>query len=283
MLQRVLLCAALAAALVACGPPANAEAGMSAREFRELFVDRVQAALPGTRLKRVDDEVLEITLPGKAPDRTSLRIAYIEYLRAPGDVEGVIGRVIATLSQDDSELAASVDRLVVILRPPKPTVDHGDLDDVRDLITRPFAGDLVQILAIDSAASLRYAEREDLQKLKLSEDEAWARGLANLKTRMGLLDVAPMEGAEDLIAVSGHSGLAPSALLLPGACAPGKNSLPILVLARHFFVHPVDGKAVTMGGFWRLAEFEATSPEAFSRKVIACRDGQWATIELPTG
>lgn len=283
MIRRAMLCAALAAALVACGPPANAEAEMSPKAFRELFIARVQTALPGTRIKRVDDQTLEITAPGKARDRASLRMAYIEYLRSPDDVEGVIGRVIATLSQDDSELDANVDRLVVILRPSRPTVDHGYLDDVSDLISRPFAGDLVQILAIDSAASIRYANSQDLQKLRLNEEQAWARGLTNLKTRLGPLEAGPLEGIEGLIAVSGDSGLAPSVLLLPGACDHGKSGLPILVLARHFFVQPADGAAVTMGGFWRLAEFEDTSPEAFSRKVIACREGQWATIEAPTG
>lgn len=278
-----MLVVAVAAALLGCSPqPANAESEMSAKAFRELFIARVEKALPGTRLKRLDDETVEITLPGKARDRASLRMAYIEYLRDPEQVEDVISRVIATLSQDDSELAANADRLVVILRPPEPTVELGPAE-AEGLLTRPFAGDLVQVLAIDSAASIRYADAEDLGELGMTEDQAWARALANLPVRMGELDVGPLEEAEDLIAVGNESGLAPSVLLLPGACDAGKSGLPILVLARHFFVQPADGTAETMGGFWRLAEFEKTSPEAFSREVIACRDGRWATVELPTG
>jgi len=283
MPRKLVLMVALAAALLACGPrPAGAEAEMSPKAFRELFIARAQESLPGTRFKRLDDETIEITLPGKQRDRASLRMAYIEYLRRPEDVEEVIDRVIATLSQDEAELAANADRLVVILRPPRPTVEFGP-SDPGELISRPFAGDLIQVLAIDSAAAIRYAQPEDLREVGLSEDQAWARALANLPTRMGALEAGPMEDAEDLIAVGADSGLAPSALLLPGACRPGENGPPVLVLARHFFVQPADEAGPTTAGFWRLARFEATSPEAFSRKVIACRDGRWATIEPPAG
>ena len=280
---RLVLAVALAATLAACSPrPASAGAEMSPKAFREFFIARLEAAAPGTRVRRLDDETILVTLPGRQSDRTHLRMAYIEYLRDPTQAEDVASRVIATLRQDEAELAANADRLVVILRPPKPIVEHGDAD-AGELIKRPFAGDLVQVLAIDSAAAIRYAQIEDLRELGLSEDQAWARALANLPARMGALDAGPMEGMEELIAVGNDSGLAPSALLLPGACDPGEDGLPILVLARHFFVQPADEAGPTIAGFWRLARFEATSPEAFSRKVIACRGGRWATLEPPAG
>jgi hypothetical protein len=191
--------------------------------------------------------------------------------------------VIATLSQDDAELAAKADRLVVILRPPRPTVEFGPSEAVVQM-SRPFAGDLVQILAIDSAAAIRYATAEDLRELGMTEDQAWARAVANLPQRIGRLDVAPLdEEFDDLTAVASDSGLAPSSLVLQGACERGANGKPILVLARHFFILPASDAAATMAGFWRLARFEATSPEAFSRVVIACRDGRWARVEPPAG
>ena len=283
MSKTLLVCAAVAAALIGCSPrSASAEAEMSRKAFRELYIARVQTALPGTRFKRLDDETVEITLPGRQRDRASLKMGYIEYLRSPEDVDGVIERMIATLKQDESELAPRVERLVVILRTKDSRAELGP-SQMDGLISRPFAGDLIQILAIDSAAAIQYADEGTLEALGLSEEQAWARGLANLPARMGRLDVGPLEEIKALTATSGESGLATSALLLPAACAPGMNGKPVLMLARHFFVQPTNEDGPTIAGFWRLARFEATSPEAFSRTVIACRDGRWATLEPPTG
>jgi hypothetical protein len=55
------------------------------------------------------------------------------------------------------------------------------------------------------------------------------------------------------------------------------------MLARHFFVQPTSEDEQTIADFWRFARYEATNPDAYSRTVIACRDGRWATVEPPTG
>lgn len=283
MSRTLVLCAVLAAALIGCSPrAASAEGELSPRAFRELYITRVQAALPGTRFRRLDDETVEITLPGKEAGRASMRMAYVEYLRSPDQLDDVIDRAIATLRQDEAELDPKPERLVVILRTMDTDTQLGT-SRPRKLITRPFAGDLVQFLAIDSPAAIQYADNETLQVLNMSEDAAWARALANLPSRIGRLEVAPMEDLEQLTATSSESGLANSALLLPGACTPGANGKLTLMLARHFFVQPTTGDERTIAGFWRLARFELTNPEAYSRTAIACRDGRWAAVEPPTG
>lgn len=221
-------------------------------------------------------------MPGKKRERDSLRMGYIEYLRTPDHLDYVIDRMIATLKQDEAELAPRPERLVVILRTKDTQVELGPSKPV-GVISRPFAGDLVQILAIDSPAAIQYAGKETLQALGMSEDQAWDRGLANLPERMGRLEVEPMEQIRQLTATSSESGLATSALLLPAACALGTNGKLVLILARHFFVQPRTEDERTIAGFWRLARFELTNPEAYSRTVIACRDGRWAAVEPPTG
>lgn len=52
------------------------------------------------------------------------------------------------------------------------------------LITYPFVGDLSIALVIDSPRSLTMAQRKDLEKLKLSETEAFDIGKANLKSEL---------------------------------------------------------------------------------------------------
>lgn len=283
MARRLLMCVALAVALMACSPrTASADAELSPKAFRDLYIARVEAALPGTRFKRLDDETIEITLPGKEAARASTRMAYVEYLRSPDRLDDVIDRVIATLTQDEAELKPKPERLVVILRTKDTDVTLGTLRP-RKLIHRPFEGDLVQFLAIDSPAAIQYADEETLRTLGMNEDQAWARGLANLPERIGRLDVEPMEEIDQLTGTVSESGLATSALLLPEACVPGGNGKLTLMLARHFFVQPTTEDAGTIAGFWRLAKFEATNPDAYSRTVIACRDGRWAAVEPPTG
>lgn len=283
MARRLMLWVALVAVLIGCDRRvANADVALSPRAFRELYIARVQATLPGTRFKRLDDEAVEVTLPGGAGDRVSLRMAYIEYLRSPEHVDSVIDRLIATLTQDEAQLDPKPERLVVVLRTRDGQVDLGS-SELRGLISRPFAGDLVQILAIDSPASIQYADKGTLLALSMNEDEAWARALANLPARIGRLEVEPMAEAKQLTATGSESGLAASALLLPGACTSAANGKLVLMLARHFFVQPTSDDERTIADFWRFARYEATNPDAYSRTVIACRDGRWATVEPPIG
>lgn len=271
----------LGASLLGCGP-ADAQHEMSRAEFGRLFIVQATRELPGATFQRLDDNTVEVRVPGRGVERLSLETAYAEYLRDTTDADRIVGRLIATVADEEAALAADARNLVIVVRPQRPQVEIGEVAEASQLLSRPLAGDLVQVLAFDSPASIRYANARDLAVLKLNEKDAWARAMANLPDRIGRLDVGPMEDAADLIAINSESGLAPSALLLEDACKPGQGGRPVLVLARHFFVAPAD-QPEAHRNFWRLAQFEATSPEAFSRTPIVCADGKWAAAKPPTG
>lgn len=280
MAPRFVLVLAFAAVLLGCARGAeSADAEMSPKAFREFFIGYGQQALPGAQFTRIDNDTVEVVQPGDVAVRLSLKTAYVEYLRAPEAQDLIAGALIATLREGD--VVADAERLVAILRPAGHDVEIG-VTSRGELITRPFVGDLVQVLAIDSEESISYATVDVLQTLGLSEEQAWARARENLQERIGRLDVGPMEEAPGLIAVNSESGLAPSSLLLPSACAQGANLRPLLVLARHFFIMPADTESQTTRAFWNLARYEATNPDRFSGKVIACREGRWTVAEPPT-
>lgn len=139
---------------------------------------------------------------------------------------------------------------------------------------------LVAALAVALVGcGLRPAKAETEMSPTAFRNQAWAKGLANLSARMGRPEIGPFGEIAGLIAISADSGPAPSVLLLPEACTPRTNGR----LARHFFVQPANDDERAIAVFWRLARFQATSPEAFSRSVIACREGRWAVVEAPTG
>jgi hypothetical protein len=279
MKSRFLLVLALVGALLGCGRgTASAETEMSPKAFREFVIAHGQHVLPDAQFRRIDDETVEVVRPGGASTRLSLKVAYVEYLRAPEGPEVIADALIAALRE--GEVAADVTRLVAILRPAGHNVEVGSKG--RGLITRPFVGDLLQVLAIDSEESISYATAEVLGTLGLTEDQAWAQARENLPERIGRLDIGAMEDAEEFVAVNSESGLAPSSLLLPSACAQGASGRPLLVLARHFFIMPANAEPQTTQAFWNLARYEATNPDRFSGKVIVCSDGRWTVAEPPT-
>lgn len=277
-----LICAVM---LAACGP-AQASPEMSREGFRDTFAARAEAAMPGIKAEVLDAATLKITWPDGTHDRLSVATAYEYYEKDPQRSDELMDILLASIREAREEIPASRDNLVIIIRPAGAKVElRGDRVDVVS-ITKPFAGDLIQILAVDSETSIRYVSRDDLTKLKLSEAQAWRLGLSNLSVRMGELEARPMERVDGLLGVGSESGLGPSALLGPPPCGPGSDRPEgqlALVMARDFFAVPANDQAASLAVFWAMARHEATSPEAFSRTAITCQGGRWVPITPPRG
>lgn len=284
-MARSVLALICAVTLAGCGP-AQASPEMSREAFRDAFAQKAEMAMPGVKAEALDSATLKITWPDGTHDRLSTATAYEYYEKDPQRSDELMDILLASVREANEETPASRDNLVIIVRPAGAKVElRGDRVDIVS-ISKPLAGDLIQILAVDSEASIRYAGRDDLTELKLSEAEAWKLGLSNLSMRMGKLEARPLEGAEGLLGVGSESGLGPSALLGPPPCGPGTD-MPegqlALVMARDFFAVPANDQEASLAVFWAMARHEATSPEAFSRTAITCKGGRWIPIAPPRG
>lgn len=240
--------------------------------------------MPGMKVEALDGATLRVTWPDGTRKNLSMTTSYEYYEKDPERSEEIIEGLIATLQDEAGGTPASRGNLVIVVRPVGAKVEFGDGQTIS--LSRPFAGDLIQILAVDSENSIRYAGRDDLTKLKLTEAEAWRLGLSNLSARMGKLETIPLEGIEGLLGVGSESGLGPSALLGPPPCGPGSERPEgqlVLVMARDFFAVPANDQPASLAVFWAMAKHEAASPEAFSRTAITCKGGRWIPIAPPQG
>ena len=211
-----LLCAVI---MASCAPAAAAPGSREA--FRDAFAQRAEKAMPGVKVKALDDATLRITWPDGTRENLSIATAYEYYEKDPERSDEIMDSLVAILQEGTEGEVASRNNLIVVVRPAGAQVEIGGGQAIS--LSRPFAGDMIQILAVDSETSIRYAGRDDLVKLKLSEAEAWKLGLANLSVRMGKLEARPLRGVEGLLGVGSESGLGPSALLGPPPCGPGSE------------------------------------------------------------
>lgn len=274
-----LLCAVI---MASCAPAAAAPGSREA--FRDAFAQRAEKAMPGVKVKALDDATLRITWPDGTRENLSIATAYEYYEKDPERSDEIMDSLVAILQEGTEGEVASRNNLIVVVRPAGAQVEIGGGQAIS--LSRPFAGDMIQILAVDSETSIRYAGRDDLVKLKLSEAEAWKLGLANLSVRMGKLEARPLQGVEGLLGVGSESGLGPSALLGPPPCGPGSERPEgqlVLVMARDFFAVPANDQPASLAVFWAMARHEAASPEAFSRTAITCKGGRWIPIAPPQG
>lgn len=279
-MARSILALVCAVTLGGCAP---AEPAPGSREaFRDAVAQRVEKAIPGVKAKGVDAATLRLTWPDGTRDDLSIATAYEYYLKDPERSEEIMDSLADLLQEGAEGEQASRDNLVVVVRPAGAQVEIGGGQPIA--LSRPFVGDLIQILAVDSESSIGYADHDDLAKLKLSEAEAWKLGLSNLSVRIGKLETVPVEGAQGLLGVGSESGLGPSALLRP--CGPGfeqPEGQLVLVMARDFFAVPSNDQPASLDVFWATAREEAASPEAFSRTAITCKGGRWIPIAPPPG
>lgn len=275
---------ALICAVTLAGCAAAAPAPGSREAFRDAFAQRVEKAMPGVKVKTLDAATLRITWPDGTHEKLSIATAYEYYEKDPERSGEIMDSLVAILQEGAEGEPASRGNLVVVVRPAGAQVEIGGGQAIS--LSRPFVGDMIQILAVDSETSIRYAGRDDLTKLKLSEAEAWRIGVSNLSVRMGKLEAIPLEGVEGLLAVGSESGLGPSALLGPPPCGPGSEHPEgqlVLVMARDFFAIPANDQPASLAVFWAMARHEAASPEAFSRTAITCKGGRWIPIAPPPG
>lgn len=251
---------------------------MTPQQFRDLYRERVIAATPGITVTPLEGMAMRMTPPAGAASAemtVNLDRAYGEYAQAPDQLETILTRWVR-LATTAPEGARQPDRIVRVVR----TMDHvtgytqsmsqQSQEEIR-LVWRHLAGDLVEMIAFDSADAIQFATEASLTDLGLTTDQAWTLGLRNLPERLGTL--AQEQLAPGVILIGGGNGLAPSVLITALWCGAPQNADALyLVVDRDSFLRaerPVGVEAIT-----RVRDGMIRDGSAFSGTLLACEGGQ---------
>lgn len=272
--------AAVTIAFALAGP---AWAGvMSKAEFRLELRDAIVRLSPKAKVAMEGDDTLRVSLPGAKPDDgSSLFVgnAYERYLNQPDQLEAIVGQMARTAVATEDPAAITQESLVVLIRPIDYVTQSG-LDKIT-FLTRPFAGDFVEIVAVDGAETFQMTAADKIVPLFPDEAAAWARAEANTRAKMGRMEIETLEPG--VWSITNESSLALSFVKQPdtwkvhGVTMTGD---PVVVFMQRNLLLLVDGgdkdrlKRVAM-----FVDQIAGDPEIISTTMFTRHDGVWSVLE----
>lgn len=176
---------------------------MTREEFRDRFIEAAQSANAAAEVRVTGVENVEITVPGEGTGTVYTGNAYGWYREEPERRDHFIGILVRGSVLGDPMPEASLENLVAVIRPAE-YADDG-------LLSRPFAGELVAIVALDSPEAIGYPDWASLSSLAANEEAVWTAALANAERLRGDLEVTSTH--DGLVIVNSAQGVASSMLL----------------------------------------------------------------------
>ena len=264
--------------MLGCAASAIAEP-LSQRVFTDEVIAAFQKSGEANCVRRLDDG--GFTFGRTESDCDSQNVftdrTYGEYLKFPDTKTDIIERLVRialeSFSPNNSEKPFPSDyleRLVLILRP----ADYGlEMAGDNDFFSRPFAGALKAYIALDSADRLMVAPRAGFPDSGFTDDVLFALAEANTRARVGKLDYQFLSGAW---MVAADSGLAPSLLALPKACATDTESYFALLIDGFNYVTAYASDASAVTDISNIARAGIDAGGLPSEPLLLCQNGQWS-------
>lgn len=176
--------------------PAWAQALLSPVQFRDAAIAMIEARAPDTRVEVTGDLSLHVVRSDNHDMQVNLDRGG-EYQNDPASLETILDRWarLATSPPDDVRRA---DRIVAVVRPRGMVTAYEQYvaaasPDAMRLVTRPLAGDLLEVLVFDSEEAVQYASEQALAEIGLSIDQAWMLAPQNLPARLGEIEVGGVQ------------------------------------------------------------------------------------------
>ena len=272
--------AAGAAMLMAAAP---ALAGvMPLSEFRLEVRDAIARLSPKTKVTLEGEDTLHVVLPGaKAAEALSLYVgnAYERYVNDPEALDAIVSQMARTTLTVDTSMSATQESLVVLIRPASYVSQPGF--DKLEFLTRPFAGDLIEIVAVDGEETFQMTPADRITSLFPNVAAAWARAEANTRAKMGQMDIEAMEPG--VWTVTNESSLALNLVDQPDTWAVHGLKItgdPVAVFMQRNLLLLADGGDKER--LERLAMFVkqvAGDPEIMSTTIFTRHNGVWSVLE----
>lgn len=208
---------------------------------------------------------------------------YEAYLADPLAKDAVIARLVsvsvASLTDQDKIGLMPDDfreRIVVLLRPAGYGESIPGVPAI-PVVKKPFAGDMVVLLALDSPDSLAAVTKEMLGDIDTQESELYALAFENTRERVDELQI---QTDKDIEFVSAVSGLATGHLSLPESCDADTAPYYAVVLDRDTYART---PASATKGVAALASYlvKARKQNAgFSQTLLSCDSGIWSAADV---
>jgi hypothetical protein len=255
---------------------------MSKAEFRMELRDAIVRLAPKAKVKMVDEDTLRVVPPGSKPkDGSSIFVgnAYDRYLNDPDALETIVGQMARMALEDDKFAAVTQDNLIVLIRPIDYVTQPG-FEKIK-FLTRPFAGDFIQIIAVDGAETFQMVAADQITPVFPSEAAAWAQAEANTRMKMGRMEINTLEPG--VWTITNESSLAlnfvnqPDTWKLHGVTMTGD---PVAVFSQRNLLLLADGG--DKDRLKRVATFVdqlAGDPEIISTTLFTRHDGVWSVLE----
>jgi hypothetical protein len=255
---------------------------MSKSEFRLELRDAIVRLAPKAKVTFEGEDTLRVTPPGaKLKDGSSLYVgnAYERYLNDPEALETIVGQMARTSLAADASPSVTRESLVVLIRP----IDYltlSGLDKIK-FLTRPFAGDFIEIVAVDGEETFRMTAADQVTPLFPDEAAAWARAEANTRAKMGRMDIDTLEPG--VWTITNESSLAlnfvnqPDTWKVHGVTMTGD---PVAIFSQRNLLLLVDGG--DKDRLERVAMFVdqiAGDPEIISTTMFTRHNGVWSVLE----
>ena len=279
---------ALALAVIAW-QPASAQQLLSPSEFRDAAIAMIRAADARAEVEVRDELGVNVRRPydTEMPELfVNLDNAYREYQNNPAALADILQRW-ARIATGPPERNQMAERIVSVVRA-RAMVDsynrvaagarEGSDQAPSRLIWRPFAGDLVEIIAFDGADTIQYATEEALADIGVTPERAWEMAPGNLPARLGELEIGGVEGGDRLAYVTGGNGLATSTLT--NICHGSTTAMLFLLVDRNGYVVAERADSVAMRQFRDLLDELRRSGDALSLTPLGCRQGRVVEVAL---
>ena len=230
----------------------------------------------------VGDDTLRVFPPGSKPDDgVSLFIgnAYQRYLNKPEQLETIVGQMARSALGDNDLAAVTPESLVVLIRPMDYVTQPGA--ENFKLLTRPFAGDFIEIVAVDGEETFTMTPADKIMPLFPDVAAAWARAEANTRAKMGRMEIETLEPG--VWTITNESSLAlnfvtqPETWKIHGVTMTGD---PVAVFSQRNLLLLADGG--DKDRLERVAMFVdqiAGDPEIISTTMFIRHDGVWSVLE----
>jgi len=225
-------------------------------------------------VKVVSDRQVELSGPGGEDTTSYLDNAYAEYLKDPAELDQVLdGYGGVALQSLKGPTPVRIENLVILVRP------RSYFPDAAPYSTRPFAGELVEVLAVNNPDSFEIPRTEALAKsLGAIDDKLWDRAARNTKSFMG--KVGGQKLSEGVLDVSCARDFAGSLLIFDSLWAadqfPGDGPIVVAAWKSELLVgHAGDVKAVA--AMRAVVAEHPNDPDLLSQTLLVRHADHWAT------
>lgn len=253
--------------------PIFAQGLLSFSEFRAQVKTEIRAHHPEACIRTDRNGNFVMGPDRKHCDLVDLNIdaMYGWYLSMPENLTSIIdlGTSVAVDNLYEAQTYTErpdIERLIPLLLP--------EYDEAR-AIQRPFAGPHSQTLLWDNFGGTDYVTPDDLRRMRLTKEEAWAVAYDNIRSGDAKMQRYPLDGLSGEYVEAEVGWFPNSGILLPESCTPETENYAVFLVGTigHYWadIEAPDDKAA----FYDSVVQYIKDQDPASTDMLICEDGAW--------